>query len=72
MQRVWEGRFLGRPTIVKQRFSKKYRHPQLDVKLTVSRLKQAGFRRSPVPKLGRGTCASQARPSAHFVEFLGS
>ncbi|KAL4445801.1 hypothetical protein ABPG77_009000 [Micractinium sp. CCAP 211/92] len=38
--RVWEGRFLGRPAIVKQRFNKKYRHPQLDAKLTVSRLKQ--------------------------------
>lgn len=38
--RVWEGTFLARPAIVKQRFSKKYRHPQLDAKLTVSRLKQ--------------------------------
>ncbi|KAL4425794.1 hypothetical protein ABPG75_009810 [Micractinium tetrahymenae] len=38
--RVWEGQFLGRAAIVKQRFSKKYRHPQLDAKLTVSRLKQ--------------------------------
>ncbi|PSC76037.1 TP53-regulating kinase isoform B [Micractinium conductrix] len=37
--RVWEGSFLGRSAIVKQRFSKKYRHPQLDAKLTVSRLK---------------------------------
>ena len=39
LQRVWEGSFLGRSAIVKQRFSKKYRHPQLDAKLTVSRLK---------------------------------
>lgn len=37
--RVWEGVFLGRPVIVKQRFKKKYRHPQLDVKLTQQRLK---------------------------------
>ncbi len=28
------------PTIVKQRFSKKYRHSLLDTKLTLSRLKQ--------------------------------
>lgn len=42
LQRVWEGPFLGHPTIVKQRFSKKYRHPQLDAKLTVSRLKTVG------------------------------
>ncbi|GAB4817061.1 hypothetical protein N2152v2_004107 [Parachlorella kessleri] len=37
--RVWEGVFLGRPTMVKQRFSKKYRHPSLDAKLTAQRLK---------------------------------
>lgn len=41
-QRVWEGCFLERSAIVKQRFNKKYRHPLLDAKLTVSRLKQAG------------------------------
>ncbi|KAI8468099.1 MAG: kinase-like protein [Monoraphidium minutum] len=38
--RVWETIFCGRPTIVKQRFSKKYRHPTLDKKLTSTRLKQ--------------------------------
>ena len=38
-QRVWEGSFLSRPAIIKQRFSKKYRHPQLDLKLTATRLK---------------------------------
>lgn len=41
-QRVWETTFCGRPAIVKQRFSKKYRHPTLDAKLTVTRLKQVG------------------------------
>jgi hypothetical protein len=39
---VFKVQFLGRPTIVKQRFSKKYRHPTLDAKLTLLRLKQAG------------------------------
>lgn len=39
-QRVWEAEFLGRPAIVKQRFSKQYRHPALDAKLTMARLKQ--------------------------------
>jgi len=39
-QRVWETTFCSRPTLVKERFSKKYRHPLLDVKLTVTRLKQ--------------------------------
>ncbi|KAL3150614.1 hypothetical protein ABBQ32_000420 [Trebouxia sp. C0010 RCD-2024] len=38
--RVWEGQFLGRPVIMKQRFRKKYRHPVLDTKLTVGRLNQ--------------------------------
>jgi tRNA A-37 threonylcarbamoyl transferase component Bud32 len=40
LQRVWEGSLQARPVIVKQRFSKQYRHPVLDAKLTVSRLKQ--------------------------------
>ena len=40
-QRIWEGEYLGRPTIIKQRFSKKYRHAALDSKLTLGRLKQA-------------------------------
>jgi len=42
LQRVFRVQFLGRPTIIKQRFSKKYRHPALDAKLTSLRLKQAG------------------------------
>lgn len=39
LQRVWSGAFLGRPVVVKERFSKTYRHPTLDVKLTQQRLK---------------------------------
>lgn len=38
--RVWQGQFLGKPVIMKQRFSKQYRHPVLDTKLTVGRLNQ--------------------------------
>lgn len=38
--RVWEGSFLGKFVVVKQRFSKQYRHPVLDSKLTVGRLNQ--------------------------------
>ncbi len=37
---MYEGDFLGRPAIFKQRFSKKYRHATLDAKLTQARLKQ--------------------------------
>ena len=40
LQRVYDGVFLGKPTIIKQRFSKKYRHPVLDSKLTQLRFKQ--------------------------------
>jgi tRNA A-37 threonylcarbamoyl transferase component Bud32 len=37
-QRVFESSFVGRRSIVKERFSKKYRHPTLDSKLTIKRL----------------------------------
>ncbi|VVA13917.1 PREDICTED: TP53-regulating kinase [Prunus dulcis] len=36
--RVFESSFVGRRSIVKERFSKKYRHPSLDAKLTLKRL----------------------------------
>jgi tRNA A-37 threonylcarbamoyl transferase component Bud32 len=42
VQRVYEGMFLGRSAIIKQRFSKKYRHATLDTKLTQLRFKQVG------------------------------
>ena len=40
VQRVYTMTFLGRPTVVKERFKKAYRHPVLDAKLTRSRLVQ--------------------------------
>lgn len=36
--RVFESTFLGRKSIVKERFSKKYRHPTLDSKINLRRL----------------------------------
>lgn len=36
--RVFESTFVGRRSIIKERFSKKYRHPVLDSKLTLKRL----------------------------------
>ncbi|XP_034711903.1 EKC/KEOPS complex subunit bud32 [Vitis riparia] len=36
--RVFESNFVGRRCVVKERFSKKYRHPSLDSKLTLKRL----------------------------------
>lgn len=37
--RVFTGQFLGQKALIKDRFSKKYRHPQLDEKLNQERLK---------------------------------
>ncbi|VDP09008.1 unnamed protein product [Soboliphyme baturini] len=37
--RVYEGVFLGREVIIKERFSKKYRHPSLDEQLNKERLR---------------------------------
>jgi len=37
--RIYMGEYLGLPSIVKHRFSKKYRHPLLDTKLIKDRLK---------------------------------
>ncbi|XVF21727.1 hypothetical protein REPUB_Repub12eG0115100 [Reevesia pubescens] len=36
--RIFESVFVGKRSIIKQRFSKKYRHPSLDSKLTLKRL----------------------------------
>ncbi|CAL1608822.1 unnamed protein product [Knipowitschia caucasica] len=38
--RLYRTRFLGKPVIVKERFSKRYRHPALDEKLTHRRTVQ--------------------------------
>ena len=38
LQRVFESNFVGRRCVIKERFSKKYRHPTLDAKLTLKRL----------------------------------
>jgi len=50
--RVYEVQFLGRPTIVKQRFNKKYRHAILDAQLTAARLKQEARVMVKARKLG--------------------
>ena len=56
--RLYLGTYLGKPTIVKERFSKTYRHPALDERLTkertrnevkgIMRAKQAGILVRPV------------------------
>ena len=37
--KVYVGDFFGKPTIIKQRFTKRYRHPVLDKSLTNQRTK---------------------------------
>lgn len=37
--RLYKGIYLGKPVIVKERFQKKYRHPELDTLLTTERMK---------------------------------
>lgn len=38
--KIYSGTFHGKPCILKERFPKKYRHPDLDREITTSRLKQ--------------------------------
>ncbi|KAI3460885.1 hypothetical protein Pfo_017548 [Paulownia fortunei] len=50
--RVFESTFVGRRSIVKERFSKKYRHPSLDSKLTLKRLNAEARCTTKARKLG--------------------
>lgn len=56
-QRVYKTVFCQRPTVIKERFIKRYRHPTLDAKLRDARLKQV----RQVPALRR--CCPPPRPS---------
>ncbi|XP_010545098.1 PREDICTED: EKC/KEOPS complex subunit bud32 isoform X2 [Tarenaya hassleriana] len=51
-QRVFESSFVGRRSIIKERFSKKYRHPSLDSKLTLKRLNAEARCMTKARKLG--------------------
>ncbi|KAL2935628.1 EKC/KEOPS complex subunit TP53RK [Bienertia sinuspersici] len=53
--RVFESTFVGRKSIVKERFSKKYRHPTLDSKLTLKRLNAEARCMTKARKLGVAT-----------------
>lgn len=56
--RIFESTFLGRRSIVKERFSKKYRHPVLDSKLTLKRLN------------GEARCMTKARRLGVYTPAL--
>ncbi|KAJ8259022.1 hypothetical protein COCON_G00180340 [Conger conger] len=61
--RVYRGEFLGKPTIVKERFPKLYRHPALDEKLTHRRTVQE------VRSILRCRKAGISAPVVYFVDY---
>ncbi|EPS70566.1 hypothetical protein M569_04196, partial [Genlisea aurea] len=68
--RVFESTFLGRRSIVKERFSKKYRHPSLDSKLTLKRLNAEARCMTKARKLGVSTPVLYAAdPLMHTLTF---
>ncbi|KAG6420179.1 hypothetical protein SASPL_116698 [Salvia splendens] len=69
--RVFESNFVGRRSVIKERFSKKYRHPLLDSKLTLKRLNAQEARcLTKARKLGVSTPALYAvDPLLHTLTF---
>ena len=61
--RLYTGSFLGQKSIVKERFSKKYRHPQLDERLTKERLK------GEIRSLMRCKMANIRTPTIYYVDM---
>jgi len=61
--RVYESTFMGRKVVVKERFSKKYRHSVLDAKLTQRRLYGEARTLAKARKLGVATPALYALDS---------
>ncbi|XP_029990291.1 EKC/KEOPS complex subunit TP53RK [Sphaeramia orbicularis] len=61
--RLYRTRFLGKPTVVKQRFPKRYRHPVLDEKLTHRRTTQE------VRSILRCRKAGISAPVVYFVDY---
>ncbi|XP_058096624.1 uncharacterized protein LOC131242172 isoform X1 [Magnolia sinica] len=68
--RVFESTFLGKRSIVKERFSKKYRHPLLDSKLTLKRLNAEARCMTKARRLGVSTPTLYAMdPVLHTLTF---
>ncbi|KAL7112934.1 hypothetical protein ACP275_04G032700 [Erythranthe tilingii] len=68
--RVFESTFVDRRSVVKERFSKKYRHPSLDSKLTLKRLNAEARCTSKARKLGVSTPVLYAvDPLLHTLTF---
>ncbi|XP_022758268.1 TP53-regulating kinase-like [Durio zibethinus] len=68
--RVFESVFVGKRSIVKERFSKKYRHPSLDSKLTLKRLNAEARSMTKARRLGVSTPVLFAvDPLLHTLTF---
>ncbi|CAI0448855.1 unnamed protein product [Linum tenue] len=68
--KVFELNFVGRRSVVKERFSKKYRHPMLDAKLTLKRLNAEARCMTKARRLGVCTPALYAvDPVLHSLTF---
>ncbi|XP_028804089.1 EKC/KEOPS complex subunit bud32 isoform X1 [Neltuma alba] len=68
--RVFESDFVGRRSVVKERFSKKYRHPILDSKLTLKRLNAEARCTTKARRLGVCTPVLYAvDPVSHTLTF---
>ncbi|GCC23284.1 EKC/KEOPS complex subunit TP53RK [Chiloscyllium punctatum] len=61
--KIYRGNFLGKPTVVKERFPKSYRHSTLDKKLTNRRTTQE------VRSILRCRKAGIATPVVYFVDY---
>ncbi|KAI5673051.1 hypothetical protein M9H77_13415 [Catharanthus roseus] len=68
--RVFESNFVSRRSIIKERFSKKYRHPSLDSKLTLKRLNAEARCMTKARRLGVSTPVLYAvDPLLHTLTF---
>ncbi|XP_061687947.1 EKC/KEOPS complex subunit TP53RK [Syngnathoides biaculeatus] len=61
--KIYRTIFMGKPTVVKERFQKRYRHPQLDEKLTRRRTVQE------VRSILRCRRAGISTPVVYFVDY---
>ncbi|KAK3255403.1 hypothetical protein CYMTET_35414 [Cymbomonas tetramitiformis] len=68
--RVFEVLYLKKPTIVKQRFKKKYRHPELDAKLTKQRFTSEARSLLKARKLGIHVPAIYFTDAQNFCIYM--
>ncbi|KAM3692979.1 hypothetical protein ACJW31_08G130200 [Castanea mollissima] len=69
--RVFESNFVGRRSVIKERFSKKYRHPTLDSKITLKRLNAEARCMTKARQLGVSTpVLYSVDPVLHTLTFV--